>query len=138
MFPKKVALQFFLGLALVLSLVAPSFAESANNGDISASQAQDLIKKEKNKLIIVDVRTPGEFSRGHIKNAKNIDFFGSKFEQEASALPKDAAILLYCRTGQRSASARDLLVKDGFKNVRNMKGGILAWEKNEGQLTKGN
>jgi rhodanese-related sulfurtransferase len=76
-------------------------------------------------LILLDVRTPEEWAAGHIEGATLIplDDLGTR---AASELPKDAAIIVYCRSGNRSAEAASYLVNAGYTNVSDM-GGILGW-----------
>jgi rhodanese-related sulfurtransferase len=88
--------------------------------------------------IIIDVREPEEYAAGHIYGAINIPRGVLEFQVEghpavAQKLApelqiKDAEIFLYCRTGGRSALAAESLQKMGFKNVRSVAGGFLAWE----------
>ncbi len=77
---------------------------------------------------LVDVRTPEEFGEGHLEGAINIDFLDDEvFSSGIRGLDKDRPVLLYCRSGRRSASAGKLLLKDGFKEVYDLEGGYLNW-----------
>lgn len=76
--------------------------------------------------VLVDVRTAGEFSSGSIKGAKNIDFMSSSFKTQFSKLEKDKEYFLYCRSGNRSGQACNILSKEGYK-VYNLDGGLGAW-----------
>lgn len=98
-------------------------------GDISVGQAKDLLADPPAGLIILDVRTPQEFRQGHIAGARNMDFFGGSFEKQTEALPKDAPVLLYCRTGKRSAAAAETLADAGVKRIFHMHQGLEAWQK---------
>ena len=79
-------------------------------------------------VVILDVRTPGEFAGGHIAGAVNIDQGSDDFmEQARQQLPlHDATIAVYCRSGKRSASAARRLAAAGYRVV-NLEGGIMAW-----------
>tara|TARA_R110002012_G_scaffold321944_1_gene552603 strand:- start:50332 stop:50676 length:345 start_codon:yes stop_codon:yes gene_type:complete len=80
------------------------------------------------KVQLVDVRTSSEFSAGHIKNAANIDVFNSAaFEKKFEKYQKETPVYVYCRSGARSMSAAKKLVKMGFTEVVNLKGGYSAW-----------
>lgn len=82
----------------------------------------------KGKVQLVDVRTKREFMAGHIKGAKNIDFFqGSSFESNFSELKKDQPVYLYCQSGNRSQKAARKLVKMGFDKVYDLRGGYRTW-----------
>lgn len=77
------------------------------------------------KVIVVDVRTPGEWKRGHIPGARHIPL--SEVPKRASELPKDKDIVTYCAVGARSASAQRILQKLGFPRVFNF-GGLSDWK----------
>jgi rhodanese-related sulfurtransferase len=76
--------------------------------------------------VLVDVRTAGECSDGTIKGAKNIDFMSSSFKDQFLKLDKSKEYFLFCRSGNRSGQACNLLSKEGYK-VYNLDGGIGAW-----------
>lgn len=78
---------------------------------------------------LVDVRTPQEWSTGHIEGAKHIDRFSDDFKAQVSGLDKEAPVRLYCAAGGRSEEARELLREMGFTDVRDLDGGINAWRK---------
>ena len=76
---------------------------------------------------IVDVRTPDEFSQGHLQNARNIDWTGSDFQQQVSRFDKSKPILVYCLSGGRSYAAANQIRSEGFKEVYELSGGIVKW-----------
>ena len=85
-----------------------------------------LISKEKVQL--VDVRTPGEFSEGAIAGAVNIDVNNdAEFEKGIQKLDKSKPVFVYCKVGGRSAQAADKLTELGFKEIYNLDGGIMKW-----------
>ncbi len=77
---------------------------------------------------LVDVRTPEEYREGHIKNSLNINVQGSSFEAEVAKLDKKKPVMVYCRSGGRSASAQRMLIDMGFAEVINLDGGIRGWQ----------
>jgi rhodanese-related sulfurtransferase len=77
--------------------------------------------------VIIDVRTPGEFNSGKLKGARNIDIMSTGFMSQIQNLPKDKKYYVYCRSGNRSSQACDLMVRMGFQNLSNMAGGMLSW-----------
>ena len=97
---------------------------------ISAQGAFDLIQGNAGSadFVIIDVRTPEEFAGGHIENAINIDYYASTFESDINALDKDKAYLIYCRSGNRSGQALDIMEDLGFQEVYDLGGGINAWK----------
>ena len=85
---------------------------------------------------LVDVRTKEEYEEGHISNALLIDYYSYNFEEQAIAkLSKEKTVAVYCRSGRRSASAAQKLVKLGYE-VINLDGGILAWERAKMPIAK--
>ncbi len=94
--------------------------------------------------ILVDVREPYEYKRGHLPEAQNIP--RGRLEWGISSHPRlkelndeqarSAEIVVYCRSGARGALAADTLQKLGYTNVRSIAGGFLAWEKADQQVTK--
>jgi thioredoxin 1 len=76
---------------------------------------------------LIDVRTPGEYSQGHLKNAKNIDYRGEAFAQQIAKLDKNKAVFVYCLSGGRSGSAAKVLKEQGFTEVYDLTGGFLKW-----------
>ena len=79
-------------------------------------------------VVVLDVRTADEFAEGHLERAINIDYHQSDFVEKAKAtLPLDKKIVVYCRSGRRSAGAAGKLGAEGYKLV-NLKGGIIAWK----------
>lgn len=99
---------------------------SITHKDISVSEAKDMIALMPG-LVILDVRTPGEFKDGNITSAINIDYKDDNFNQEIVKLDKDVQYLVYCRSGRRSKASAEIMTGLGFKNVSNMDGGYLAW-----------
>lgn len=81
---------------------------------------------EEAQLQLVDVRSPAEFSEGHLKGAKNIPL--DELQGRVGELSKDKAVALYCRSGARSGRALSLLLSQGFK-AQHLEGGILAWQR---------
>ena len=79
---------------------------------------------------LVDVRTPSEFSSGHLNGARNLDWTSGELESQMGSLDKDTPVLVYCASGRRSAAAREALLKAGFKDVTDLAGGIQAWPAN--------
>lgn len=92
---------------------------------IPAKDAKSMI--DKGGVTIVDVRRPEEYAAGHIPGAVLVTL--QTLEQTSSSvLPdKNAVLLVYCRTGIRSANASDKLIKMGYKNVYDIAGGITQW-----------
>ncbi len=85
---------------------------------------------DRGEVFILDVRRQDEYDEGHIKGSTLIpvqDIPERELNKSLTGLPRDKKILVYCRTGHRSALASKILVNNGFKEVYNMKGGITEW-----------
>jgi Rhodanese-related sulfurtransferase len=111
------------GFLTILLIFGFSFAYQ----DLNAKQFYEMMQKEKD-AIILDVRTQQEYQEGHISNAINIpvQILGQQLDKLKNF--KDKKILVYCRSGHRSAIASQILDRAGFKNVYNLKGGLLEWK----------
>ncbi|GIW29733.1 MAG: transferase [Meiothermus sp.] len=90
--------------------------------DITPQQAQELLEE---KVLFVDVREAEEFANSRIPGAKLVPL--SEFAGRAAELPEDEPVVLYCRSGGRSAQAAAWLAAKGYARVLNLDGGILAW-----------
>ena len=87
--------------------------------------AKAITKKD---VQLVDVRTPKEYESGHIKNAKNIDFFDAvNFKKAFEKMNKELPIYVYCRSGARSQKAAKKLVSMGFSKIYDLKHGYSLW-----------
>ncbi len=76
---------------------------------------------------LIDVRTPQEFEDGHLDGAVNIDYYRSDFAEQLRALKRDVPVLVYCRSGGRSAKASAMMRELDFERVYDMQGGFMAW-----------
>jgi rhodanese-related sulfurtransferase len=81
------------------------------------------------KNVLLDVRTAGEYSLGHIPGAVNIDFTGPDFAKNVASLDKSKTYLVYCASGGRSAGACKEMAKLKFAGLVNLEGGYRGWVK---------
>lgn len=77
--------------------------------------------------LLIDIRTPEEYSSGHIPGAVNIDFYDPLFIQSIQAVAGDKTLFIYCRSGSRSNNALRQLVNTNI-DVRELRGGILSYQ----------
>ena len=77
---------------------------------------------------LIDVRTPGECENGVIDGAININFQASDFEEKIASLDKTKPTLVYCAGGVRSAKAAEKMVKMGFVQIIDLRGGYGSWD----------
>ncbi len=126
---KNLKTSFFV--AVVFSMIMSSCTgqqTSSTNAykDVTVEEATKMMK-ENNKLLVLDVRTPGEVAEGKIEGAMVIDFQGPNFNSMIDKLDKAQPVLVYCAVGGRSGKTMDMMKKKGFKEVYNLEGGIQAW-----------
>lgn len=98
--------------------------EQTTYRNVSVAEAKAMIESTPS-LLILDVSTEKEYAQAHLSGAVNIPV--SDLPSRIGELDVNAAILVYCRTGRRSAEACSTLAKRGFTHVYNMEGGILEW-----------
>ena len=120
---KKVIAFTIVPMLLLLSACGGSSVK-VNNLDANAF-ASDI---QNPGVVVLDVRTAGEFASGHIENAINIDVESSDFDSQIAKLDKKVEYAVYCHSGRRSGIASDKMVNSGFEKVTNLNGGIQAWQ----------
>ena len=111
------------------STVATTAAAPAPPGveRVTPEQGRQILTDQAGAITLIDVRTPEEFAQGHLEGAVNMDLEGGQFSAEIAGLPKDAAYMVYCHSGRRSALAAQAMSDAGFSNVYDL-GGIAAWQ----------
>ena len=119
----------WLLLCLLLLVSTGSLAMGVSVENISARTSAALIEKNQSNpdFIILDIRTPGEFSAGHIAGARMIDFYAKSFAKEFRSLDRNKTYLVYCRSGNRSGQLMQAVEKMDFKKVYHMKSGLVDW-----------
>lgn len=122
---KKIAV---LGL-LLFSMT--SCLKAKKEGIVVLSSEKFEQKMNNDDVQLVDVRTPEEFVDGHLLNAININVNDASFEAETAKLDKEKPVMVYCRSGGRSAKAASTLNTQGFKNISDLDGGITSWKEAE-------
>lgn len=112
--------------ALIAGWFTEIFAEKGYTS-ISPQEARKVIENEK-ELLILDVRTPREFDGplGHLDGAMLMPV--QKLQQRIGELEsyKDKKILVVCRTGGRSKAASKILARNGFKNITEIRTGMIG------------
>ncbi len=125
---------FFVILGVVLVFVSKPETSPQGFETVSVDEAREML--EKDDFFLLDVRTPVEFNESHIEGAVLIPLengYGSNLgpdqllEAQINEVPKGEKVLVYCRTGRRSAVASQMLEDAGYTDVYNMGGGISEW-----------
>ena len=124
-----------LAVVGVLALAACTGGSGSSGQTLDAAAFADLADSP--GVVVLDVRTPEEFASGHIPDAVNIDVSASDFASRVGALDADANYAVYCRTGNRSATAMQIMQDAGFGSVAHLGGGVVAWVDAGGDLATG-
>ena len=82
--------------------------------DLTYEEAVQILKKQ--KAVVIDVRTPEEYDKKHFEDAINIPIYEIELV-ENRIKDKEELILIYCKSGQRSEIAKQVLMQNGYKNV---------------------
>lgn len=118
---KKVLLIF----ALVLSVFSGAKAQTVK--DVDALKFKELI--DKGNCLLLDVRTPGEYSTGHIAGSTNINIADPEFASKIKLLDKSKTLLVYCLSGSRSDAAGEYMSRQGFQKIYTLQRGLINWNR---------
>jgi rhodanese-related sulfurtransferase len=143
-FSLPVLKQIFGRLAILGALLAllipldPGTLRAAAGGNLSPEAAMRRIVEQRDNpdFVLLDVRTPGEYRKGHIHGAKLLDYYHRDYLKRLKTLSRDKIYLLYCRTGNRSGRTLAVMDKLGFKQAAHLAGGIVAWQRKGYTLVK--
>ena len=124
---RNIISTFVFSILLVL-VSCKDFSELDGGRVISPQEVKEAVYGNSPQQL-VDVRTAEEFREGHLKNAVNICVTEDDFEEKLAGLNKDEPVYLYCRSGKRSATAAKIMKELGFKEIYDMEGGYLNWDK---------
>tara|TARA_Y100000588_G_C13712101_1_gene693417 strand:+ start:96 stop:494 length:399 start_codon:yes stop_codon:yes gene_type:complete len=109
---------------LLMFFTTAVFGQTNNDLEID-----EFVKKmASEKYLLIDVRTAEEFAAGHIQGAINIDYYSADFSNQIEKIGKEKPVLLYCRSGNRSAKSMQMMYEMGFVEVKHLDGGIKAWK----------
>jgi rhodanese-related sulfurtransferase len=117
-------IRVFLSLLFSGTLISSCSSQTASS--MKPKDFAENIKSE--NVVVLDVRTPEEYKEGHLKNAVLMNYYDDNFSGQVSALDKNKAVYVYCRSGKRSSGAQKVMLGQGFKSVVNLDGGILSWQ----------
>jgi len=117
--------ELFMALGVILGLLTYNLL-LGDKGSVSPQDATAMINQK--DAIVIDVRPAADYAKGHILNSRNIPMNG--FSKQIGTLDKfkDKPVIVSCRSGAQSSQACSLLRKQGFTDVHNLRGGILAWQ----------
>lgn len=125
---------------LFISLLMASCSGEAQNTATEKDQTTDQISRIDNpkefkkelesneNYYLIDVRTPREYQGGTIMQAENLNLTDGTFENAIDTLDKNKAVYVFCQSGRRSGKAAEILKKEGFKEIIDLKGGFTNWQ----------
>jgi len=124
----KYVFGLFIGTAIMLLSCSNQQQAQTESAAVKLlpKEFSDKIK-ELPDAVIIDVRTPEEFSQGHLSHAKNINWNGNDFQSQIATLDKAKPVMVYCKAGGRSSSAAEYMRTNGFKEIYELDGGIMKW-----------
>jgi rhodanese-related sulfurtransferase len=131
--------DLFLSLIIIIGLMFGGGLMRRISGYAETDPAGAVLKINHEDALVVDVREDNEYKEGHILAARHIPL--GSLDKRLTELDayKEKPVIVYCRSGQRSARACGILRRAGFQNVTNLKGGIMAWQSSKLPLDqKGN
>lgn len=118
------------------NLILASAAIAAGITVVPAQAAQEVSAQEAHKrlqadpsIVVLDIRTPGEFRSGHIEGAININYFDPRFRAKVAQLDGSKTYLMHCAAGGRSDNSIRILRNAGVTNVLHMGGGTSEWRR---------
>lgn len=95
---------------------------------VKAAEARTLLANNPD-IKVLDVRTKGEYKRGHIEGAIRNNYFSTKFKKRLRLLDRNTPYLVHCKSGHRSERVIKIMNKEGFTNIYHLDGGYDAWKK---------
>lgn len=120
-----------LSFALLFILASPKKQSPEQEvGKVPLVKAADLkarLQEKEKEFVLLDTRSEEEYATGYIKGARFVNFDTFTLE-EVEDIPKDQEVIVYCLSGGRSNQVGEQLLKAGYKNVKNLEGGIRNWK----------
>ncbi|MCC9071606.1 thioredoxin domain-containing protein [Flavobacterium sp. F-65] len=114
-------------LIIIAFVLASCNGQSSKNIEIIEPSVFAEKLSATQKPLILDVRTPEEYTAEHIENAVNVDWKGKDFATKAATFDKSKPVFVYCLSGGRSKKAAQKLQELGFTTIYELDGGIIKW-----------
>lgn len=114
-----------VAVAIVLAVIGYFVYSSHTQEHLSVDAFASLARKD--GTVLLDVRTPEEFARGHLPGARNLDATAPTFHTQLEDLDRKATYAVYCCTGKRSAQVLKTMKDAGFTDVSDLDGGYTLW-----------
>ena len=121
--------RYYLLISLLLTCVFHSCKQTPRAQSLKLISTDEMIElMDIEEIQLVDVRTPAEFKQGHIPNAQNIDFLDENFDEKIESIHKSKPVIVYCKSGGRSAKCALKLAEKGFEKIYDVEGGFSQWK----------
>lgn len=130
-------IAFALTLTFALTACNSATPTQAENTEVAGAKVERLNAPDfreklealaaEGKVQLIDVRTPQEFGAGAIEGSANHNIYEADFQSQLQSYDKDKPVLVYCKSGARSAQAVSIFQSMGFKEIYELAGGYLAW-----------
>ena len=124
--------RFTVGVAMLVMVAGLTIRSGdAASNTLSAQEFKAMLDQRESRpdLVLLDIRTPGEFEAGHISGAINIDYYGRDFVSRLKTLDRNKDYLIYCRSGNRTGKSLTIFRKLGFDRIWHLDHGLIGWVK---------
>ncbi|MBM4214573.1 MAG: rhodanese-like domain-containing protein [Gammaproteobacteria bacterium] len=128
---------WLVSLAVIAAVLVIVFEIRARRDAFAGISPQDLIRLQNQGALIIDLRNPEAFGAGHIGGARRMDSAEMLTAGDSLKKFKEKNIVVYCESGSTGAAAARVLLRQGFKQVFNLKGGVTGWRGENLPLTTG-
>ena len=123
-------ISIFLSIFIITLSISSCFSVKSNINftyqKLSPGLYADILKDSVD-FYLIDVRTPSEYNRSHMKNALNFSFLKFHFGRDVDSLDRNKIVFVYCQTCHRSPLAARKMKHKGFRKVIDLKGGYQKW-----------
>ena len=124
--------RFIIGVTILILVAGlPVLSGGEANHTLSAREFKSMLDQRRSHpdLVILDIRTPGEFAAGHIAGAINVDYYGRDFVDRLKTLDRNKEYLIYCRSGNRTGKSLPIFADLGFDRIWHLDRGLIGWVK---------
>lgn len=115
-------------VASAILVISPYAAAASSLRDVTPRAAFEALEADPS-IIVVDIRTPFEFKRGHVEGAINIDYYAKDFADRIMALDPARSYMMYCQAGGRSHALMRAFSQTEFKDVMHIPAGFSGWRR---------
>ncbi|WP_394689882.1 rhodanese-like domain-containing protein [Hoeflea sp.] len=115
-------------VASLILAVIPHPAAASSLRDVTPRAAYEALEADPS-IVVLDIRTPFEFKRGHVEGAVNIDFYAKDFADRIMALDPARSYVMYCHAGGRSHALMRAFSQTEFKDVMHIPAGFSGWRR---------